>query len=295
MNILISCETGGEDVPRQLVSPDAGTSDASSRHRGELVKLLQSAHELSRHKRKRPSKKKFAKFGPGQLPNQLRHDAAARFVSQRMAARLSAPIIENRYSMDLVDVTRSINHPQLFPILTRHWSAENRQILIDEIHQPHRKRVRRMVERMLGLSSYVVHLSIRSFESIAPTRSGTKKATKRSSAKKSKAKQKHRRADVGLLYDVSSVDEVDFSADLYEEMYFEAEMLKVRRNYPRRGTVDSLTKALRSEFDGQYYIGIEILVNQAWSLRKGSLRNEAIDRMCGSIQAVLQCSQSEAA
>ena len=78
-------------------------------------------------------------------------------------------------------------------------------------------------------------------------------------------------------------------------MYFEAEMLKVRRNYPRRGTVDSLTKALRSEFDGQYYIGIEILVNQAWSLRKGSLRNEAIDRMCGSIQAVLQCSQSEAA
>ena len=108
-------------------------------------------------------------------------------------------------------------------------------------------------------------------------------------------KKKRRRADVGLLYDPSAVDEVDLCIDWLEEMYFEVEYLRVRRNYPRRGTTDSLVKSMRAEFSGEYYLGVEILLNRAWAGREIAIRDEAIDQMCETLQAVMQINQTEAA
>jgi predicted N-formylglutamate amidohydrolase len=192
-----------------------------------------------------------------------------------MSQRLAAPLIANEYSMGLIDVTRSLHHRALFPPPTRTWPAEDRQRLIDQIHTPYRQQIRSEIERLFSQNSYVIHLSIRTF----PLRHSGK----------------IRRADAGLLYDPSRDEEVGLCLDWIDEMYEAIPMLRVRRNYPRRGTTDSITKSMRSEFANRSYLGIEVLLNRAWAARPLAIRDVAIEQMCGCLQRVLDWSQSEAA
>ena len=91
MSILISCESGGDRVPSQLVAP---------RLRLELDHEIR----LPTTYRKRKSRKKSSrkpKYQPGSLPPRLRHDEAARYVSRRMAQRLTAPLVGVRVRVGL--------------------------------------------------------------------------------------------------------------------------------------------------------------------------------------------------
>lgn len=209
------------------------------------------------------------------LPSPLACDLAAGYAAQRISDRLSAPLIQHKYSLDLIDVTHSLRHRQLFSPITRSWPRTSRQWLVDHLYQPYRNRVRTTISQMLRRFPLVVHLSVRTF----PLRQSGKL----------------RRADVGLLYAPTVDDEVGLCVNWLEEMYFEVPMLRVRRNYPRRGTTDSLTSAMRSEFEGQGYLGIEVLLNQHWIGRDLLVRDEAIDGMCDTLQEVLHHSQASAA
>lgn len=201
-----------------------------------------------------------------------------------MADYLRAPLITNEYSRQLIDVRRSLHHRQLFSRTTRTWSNEDRQKLVDTVYRPYRKRLRTKLSRMLSRSQYVIHLSVESFPL-------TTSAQKPLAGKD----RKIRRADMGLLYDPSAVDEVDLCLDWIDEMYDEIEMLRVRRNYPQRGTRDGITRAMRAEFTGQNYIGIELMVNQAWAGREIAIREEVIDGICRTLETVLEVPQSKAA
>jgi hypothetical protein len=97
------------------------------------------------------------------------------------------------------------------------------------------------------------------------------------------------------LYDPSRDEEVDLCLDWIDEMYDVIPMLRVRRNYPRRGTTDSITKSMRSEFSDRSYLGIEVLLNRAWAGRPLAIRDETVDAMCGCLQRVIEWPQSEAA
>ncbi len=241
MSVLVSCEVGGENVPTQLI-PHLVHTETNQ---------------------------------PDERPDRLPHDAAAMYVAHRMSQRLYAPLIANEYSLALIDVTRSLHHRQLFPPLTRQWSAKNRDHLIELIHHPYRQRIRAGIGQLFRHFPYVIHLSVRSF----PLREGGKL----------------RRADVGLLYDPAVDDEVDLCLDWIDEMYEEIPMLRVRRNYPRRGTTDSITKAMRSEWAGKNYIGIEVLLNRAWVSRPLAIRDEVIDGMCDTLRTITAASHSDAA
>jgi predicted N-formylglutamate amidohydrolase len=192
-----------------------------------------------------------------------------------MSENLRTPLITNDYSSQLIDVRRSLRNRQLFSDATRNWSAADRQRLIDTIYTPYRDRLRTSLSRMLSRSPYVIHLSVHSF----PLGEG----------------KNRRRADMGLLYDPAEEDEVDVCLDWIDEMYDEIEMLRVRRNYPQRGTRDSITKAMRSEFAGKNYLGIELMVNQAWAARQIPVRDEVIDGICWTLETVLEIPQSKAA
>jgi len=133
-----------------------------------------------------------------------------------------------------------------------------------------------MLSQMFQRFPFVVHLSIRTFDLLGP-------------------KKQPRRADIGLLYDPTYTDEADLCADWTEDLYFEADMIKVRRNYPRRGTTDSLTKAMRAEFADQEYLGVELLLNRAWAGRAIQIRDIAIDQLSDTLGSVLQLQQSDAA
>ena len=251
MSVLISCEAGGQHVPAWLVSPSKNTKTSPTPFDGTK------------------------KFHAGKLPMQIPNDMAADYIARRMAKNIGVSLVRNVFSHQLIDVTRSLHHRQLFPIATRSWSNERKQRLISEIYAPYRESLSRTIGGMLQRHPYVIHLSIRTFDS--------------------NHQKKPRRADVGLLYDPAIENEVDFCLDWIDELYDDAPMLKVRRNYPRRGTNDSITKAMRTEFSGQNYMGIEVLLNRAWSDRAVSLRDEAIDAMSNTLEKVIRMAQSEAA
>lgn len=74
---------------------------------------------------------------------------------------------------------------------------------------------------------------------------------------------RRRNADVGLLYDPASGAEARFCRGWQARLAASARGWRVRRNYPYRGTADGLVVALRREFAGQPYLGIELELNQA--------------------------------
>ncbi|TWT48115.1 N-formylglutamate amidohydrolase [Rubripirellula amarantea] len=202
------------------------------------------------------------------MPADLQGDSAARWAAERLSKQLGAPLIANEFSPHLVDVRRSLHHRSLFSTPCRQWSVEDRDVLLTEIYHPYREMVERKIDSMLNRYTYMVHLSIRSFAFRGP-------------------KGKPRRTDVGLLYDPSRNDEVDLCLDWIDEMYDQAPMLKVRRNYPGRGINDSLTKSMRGIFNSRPYLGIDVWLNRAWSSRHVQLRDEALDGLASSLRSLV--------
>jgi hypothetical protein len=191
-------------------------------------------------------------------------DREAHFAARRLGHRSGGVVICNEHRGDLIDVGRSLHHRELFPVAVRAMPASTREAIVEEIYTPYRNRIERQITNMLRNWSYVVHLSIRTFD--AKTSTGN-----------------WQRGDVGLLYDPSRDDEVDWCIDLVEDLYEIAPDLKVRRNHPGRGTNDSLTKAMRSIFSPGVYLGIEIVLNRAWMARPVVRRDTVLDQIGDAI------------
>lgn len=254
MSILVSCEAGGSRVPAWLLA------EAKVAASGAAAPQAFSELELPGH--------------PG-LPGRIPADSAAMHAARRLARRWKAPLVENEFSLNVVDVTKSPHHRHLFPQAARRWPDAVKKRLIEEIYLPYRHRIRQHLAQRLVRGATVIHLSVRSFAS--------------------QGQGKTRRADMGLLYDPGRGEELDLCLDWIDEMYEELPMLKVRRNYPRRGTSDSITKAMRSECGGQRYVGIEMLLNRAWADRPVAVRDEVLDGIAACFAEVTQISRVEAA
>ena len=72
---------------------------------------------------------------------------------------------------------------------------------------------------------------------------------------------KVRNADIGILYDPSRPQERAYADVIKDEIKRLYPAMKVRFNYPYKGTSDGLTTTLRKKF-GPQYVGIEIEINQ---------------------------------
>lgn len=244
MCLLITCDTGGWRVPASLAAALAPASLPS----GNAADPLGSG-EQDRHA----------------------------YLAARTIAHLSGgDLLANPWRSDLVDVGRSTRHRQLFPPAVRRLAPGTRRSILDEVYHPFRRRVRRRLSEMLLQHPYVVHLSVRTFES--RTDAGD-----------------WRRGDVGLAYDPARGDELDWCLDLIDEMWEATPELKIRRNYPRRGTQDSLTRTMRRHFDALNYLGIELMLNRAWASRGVSLRDEALIALADAIGAVTSVDVNQAA
>ncbi len=72
---------------------------------------------------------------------------------------------------------------------------------------------------------------------------------------------KVRNADIGILYDPSRPKECELAKVIKAEIKRLHPEMKVRFNYPYKGTSDGLTTTLRKKF-GPRYAGLEIEINQ---------------------------------
>ena len=170
------------------------------------------------------------------------YDLGALVMAKALAGALSAPLVASTTSRLLVDLNRSVGHPQLFSSFTRGMQPETKAQIVDSHYRPYRAQVERLVGRAVSHGNRVIHISAHSF---TPELDGVV-----------------RNADVGLLYDPRRPGEVDFCARWRRSLAADAPELRVRRNYPYTGRADGLTSHLRLRFAAHDYVGIELEINQ---------------------------------
>lgn len=123
--LLLSCEHGGNRVPRRWAALFRDHEDALASHRG--------------------------------------YDIGAARVAEVMAKALGSPLFVARTSRLLVDLNRSPTHPRRFSDVTRVLAADERDRIAREHYTPHRTAVESAVAALLRRSSRVVHVAVHSF------------------------------------------------------------------------------------------------------------------------------------
>jgi len=171
------------------------------------------------------------------------YDHGALALARTLARALDAPLVAATVSRLLVDLNRSPAHRQLFSSVTRGQPEAARRAIVERYYVPHRQRVEAEIARLAADGRRVVHIGVHSF---TPRLRGVS-----------------RHADIGLLYDPGSLFEAALCRAWKEAFRRYAPRLRVRRNYPYRGTSDGLTRTLRRRFGLQRYAGIELELNQA--------------------------------
>jgi len=171
------------------------------------------------------------------------YDPGALVMARALAGAFGAPRVTSTVSRLLVDLNRSIGHPQLFSTATRSLPSMLREEILERHYRPYRAQVERLVRQAVSRGRRVIHVSSHSF---TPELDG-----------------KLRRADVGLLYDPGRRAEAELCARWKAALAALAPELRVRRNYPYAGKGDGLTSHLRRRFPGRAYVGIELEINQS--------------------------------
>lgn len=223
--LILSCEHGGNRVPR-------------------------------RHARRFPA-------GGAVLAGHRGWDPGALRLARRLARRLEAPLFASTTSRLLVDLNRSLHHPRLFSEFVIGLPVAEREQILDAHYRPYRDALERAVARRTARGTRVLHVSIHSF---APALHGER-----------------RRCDLGLLYDPRRRGERELAARWGALLRELAPALRVRRNYPYRGSADGLTTHLRRRFADRAYCGVELELNQR-HLRAGGARER---RIASAVEASL--------
>lgn len=199
------------------------------------------------------------------LASHAGHDPGALVVARALARTVETQwptrLVYSTTSRLLVDLNRSIGHPRLHgePVRALHPAA--RRAIVERHYLPYRGEVERWVEAAIGAGARVLHVSCHTF---TPRLNGAE-----------------RNADVGLLFDPGRGREtalVQAWRDALRELDPE---LRVRFNYPYRGTSDGVTTALRRRYADAAYAGVELELNQAYPADAGAawraLRRRVID------------------
>ena len=177
-------------------------------------------------------------------------DSGALDAAKELKLRLGSSLISAKISRLAIDHNRSLGTKDLHHYLVGALSKDKQTRLIEGYYKPFRETVNTLIREELRTKKHVVHFSIHSFTPVL--------------------KGKRRNGSLGLLFDPSRSSEAHFVALMTKSMRREFPRLKIRNNYPYKGTSDGHTTSLRKQFSKSKYSGIEIEFNQAFLKR---LRN----------------------
>src|ERR1700741_1547411 len=124
-NFIITCEHGGNGIPAPYRRLFRGQTALLDSHRG---------------------------YDPGSL-----------VMAKAVARACRAPLVAWTVSRLLIDLNRSIGHPQLFSAMTRAAPAETRAQIVERYYQPYRVQVERLVGQAVSGGQRVIHISSHSF------------------------------------------------------------------------------------------------------------------------------------
>ena len=157
---------------------------------------------------------------------------------------------EGKFSRLFVDLNRTITNKSAFSDYLR--NNENAKAQATAYWNEYRAAIEKFVDsalkpktRAAKSAPTIIHLGIHSF---TPVLNG-----------------KVRNTDIGILYDPTRPQERAYANVIKAEIKRLYPAMKVRFNYPYKGTSDGLTTTLRKKF-GPRYVGIEIEINQKFFL-----------------------------
>ena len=192
------------------------------------------------------------------------YDPGALSLARKLASAMNAPLEACETTRLLVDLNRSRHNASLFSAPVRQLPVAEKEQLLARYYHPYRQAVSDRIGALIAVGAQVVHLSVHSFTPILHGRL--------------------RNADLGLLYDPARDQEKHFCQHWQKLLKQQAATLRVRCNYPYRGTADGLVRTLRGRFPLQDYLGIELEVNQGLLAGKKSFPGEVQSALLETLQ-----------
>jgi len=125
MKLVVSCEHGGNRVPRPYARLFAGCERVLASHRG---------------------------WDPGAL-----------WLARKLARDFAAPLHATTVTRLLVDTNRSEHHPRLFSSWCAPLSREERNLVLERHYRAHRGALEQRLRRSIGAGDSVLHLAVHSF------------------------------------------------------------------------------------------------------------------------------------
>jgi predicted N-formylglutamate amidohydrolase len=128
MPVVLTCEHGGNRVPKPWQPLFADAAEVLASHRG--------------------------------------WDIGALKLARRMATALQSPLFSSTVTRLLVELNRSQRHRQLFSEFTSHLDAAAKQQLLQKHWTPYRQQVEQHIASLIKQHGQVMHLSVHSFTPI---------------------------------------------------------------------------------------------------------------------------------
>lgn len=169
------------------------------------------------------------------------YDIGALLIARILSKELRAPLFKGKVTRLLIDLNRSLSHKQVYSRFTQALAYAQKEQLLNQYYRPYREAVTQAIENT-GEDDRVLHLSVHTF---TPRWQG-----------------KLRSADIGLLYDPARKAEASFCSELAKQLKKNLPQLRIRRNYPYRGSSDGFTTSLRRRYSNRRYLGVELEFNQ---------------------------------
>ncbi len=208
--VVVTCEHGGNEIP------------------GEYEKLFHNYRELLKSHRG---------FDPGALD-----------LAKKINENAGDYFFYSTTSRLLVELNRSLHHPNLFSVVTFPLAKETKNKILLQYYDPYRNEVENKICELIEAGNKILHLSVHTFTPVLD--------------------EQERKADIGLLFDSARKKEKAFCKQWKLKMTDFCKDFKIRFNYPYLGSADGFTTALRKKFISENYIGIELEVNQKFIFKE---------------------------
>ncbi len=182
-------------------------------------------------------------------------DSGAVDVAQALAKAFDLPCYYYENTRLLIELNRSLDHPQLFSEYSMVLNDLEKQYLIDTFYLPYRNQMSTKVAEEVAQGRQVVHLSIHSF---TPIWDGVE-----------------RKVEIGLLFDEDRKFEGSFCSEMKEQLLKTIDC-NVCFNEPYLGKDDGFTTYLRTQYTDENYLGLEIEISQKYNNSEQMLITQAL-------------------
>jgi predicted N-formylglutamate amidohydrolase len=171
-------------------------------------------------------------------------DEGSKDIGKYVARLLEAPFFQQKISRLLIESNRSIDNSELFSEYSTGLLSEDKKYLISQYYLNYRNQVENEIRMAIEKKQNVIHISVHTF---TPILNGVE-----------------RQVDIGILYDESREKEHQFSLVWRDKLSSELKDILIMLNLPYNGADDGFTTYLRTCFNPDDYLGIELEVNQKY-------------------------------